>query len=55
MAYIENIDNKPCINHKDKNRSNNNISNLEWVTYRENNIHKNNFKPIQINKSSVLS
>jgi NUMOD4 motif/HNH endonuclease len=27
-------------NHIDKNRANNNLNNLEWVTIRENNIHK---------------
>jgi hypothetical protein len=27
-------------NHKDKNKTNNNLENLEWVTIRENNIHK---------------
>lgn len=27
-------------NHKDKNRINNNLENLEWVTIRDNNIHK---------------
>lgn len=27
-------------NHKDKNRQNNNLDNLEWVTILENNIHK---------------
>jgi hypothetical protein len=31
--------NKPCINHKDHNRHNNNPNNLEWVTYSENLQH----------------
>lgn len=34
--FIPNPDNLPCINHKDENRSNNHVSNLEWCTYKYN-------------------
>jgi hypothetical protein len=39
-AFIPNPENKPTVNHKDSDRANNSISNLEWNTYRENNCHK---------------
>lgn len=40
LTFLENPTNKPHINHKDKNRSNNNIENLEWCSALENNLHK---------------
>ena len=38
-SLIPNPDNLPCINHIDGNKQNNNVTNLEWVTYSENTIH----------------
>jgi hypothetical protein len=38
-CFIPNSENKPCINHKDGNKANNAVSNLEWVTYSENHLH----------------
>jgi len=35
-AFIPNPDNLPCINHKDENRSNNCVDNLEWCTHKYN-------------------
>jgi len=39
LHFIPNPQNKPQINHKDANKHNNHVSNLEWVTQSENIRH----------------
>tara|TARA_R110002051_G_scaffold9355_1_gene37123 strand:- start:485 stop:955 length:471 start_codon:yes stop_codon:yes gene_type:complete len=39
ITFLDNPLNKPWVNHKDKNRSNNNVDNLEWSTISENIKH----------------
>lgn len=56
-AFIPNPENKATVNHIDCNRHNNNVKNLEWATYRENNdyaikIMKAQGKTRRNNKSS---
>ena len=54
LAFIENIENKPEVNHKDKNKLNNNITNLEWMTRTENNIHRCKGLKITCNKNKPI-
>jgi hypothetical protein len=55
--YIENPNNFPMINHKNHNRSDNKVENLEWVTYNENMIHfgkKNGKSVIKLDKNDNI-
>lgn len=38
-SFIPNLNNEKCVNHKDGNSLNNDISNLEWCSYSYNSLH----------------
>ena len=45
IAYIPNPNNLPEVNHKDYNRTNSNVNNLEWITRRDNVVYSNCNRP----------
>ena len=64
-AFIPNEAQKRCVNHKNGNKQDNTVMNLEWCTHSENSIHawntglqnrnhnKNNTKSIEVKQYSV--
>lgn len=55
IAFIPNPENKTDVNHKDKNKLNNHILNLEWNTRKENNRHRCQNIVLTTNKNKRIS
>lgn len=54
LAFIENPNNYTEINHIDKNKSNNHVSNLEWCSRQHNMEHGHNKELIQYDKNNNI-
>lgn len=45
-AFIPNPDNLPCVNHKDEDKTNNHVNNLEFCTHKYNNEYGTRLKRV---------
>ena len=49
--FIDNPEGLPCVNHKDEDKLNNHINNLEWCTYQYN----NNYGTARVRASATIA
>lgn len=54
QAFLDNPNNLPVVHHKDNNRLNNCVKNLEWMSYAENNKYENKLTPTSQFKEDTI-
>lgn len=54
MVFIPNREELPCVNHKDENKSNNHVDNLEWCTVAYNNNYNDRQVKIANSKKKAI-
>lgn len=52
LSFIPNPSNLPCVNHKDENKKNNDVNNLEWCDYKYNNNYGTRLQKV-LDKESI--
>ena len=52
-AFLDNPNNYPCVNHKDENKFNNCVDNLEWCTHKYNVDYSNTLHPGRISENNT--